>query len=247
MQDRSCADYTALILYTLYLILYTYELRRRISRRGSEQSLEALLEKLEKEKVIARGSPDLFSRSYRRFGVDEAQELRARARSKPVAGAHRVFLLFVPAITTEAQNALLKTLEEPVAGALFFLIVPSPEMLLTTIRSRVQHLSLGSEGAGQVQTLVNTDDFLAASPDKRLTMLKPLYEHDDPPAGGEGRDIGAVIAFLQSLETYFVKEKRSTSVTEGIRAIYRARKYATDKGSLLKALLEQVALLAPRM
>jgi hypothetical protein len=74
-------------------------------------------------------------------------------------------------------------------------------------------------------------------------MLKPLYEHDED----EGRDIGAVIAFLQSLERRFAKEKLSAEKTAGIHAIYLARKYATDKGSLLKALLEQVALLTPRL
>ena len=43
------------------------------------------------------------------------------------------------------------------------------------------------------------------------------------------------------------KEKMSPYTTASIHAIYRARKYATDKGSLLKALLEQVALLAPKL
>lgn len=220
--------------------------------RGGEESLEALLDKLEKEKVIEHGNPDLFAKAYRKFGVDEAEELRARARSRPVGGVHRVFVLFVPSITTEAQNALLKTLEEPAANALFFLIVPSPEMLLSTIRSRVQmlELSLGKEAEG----LVDVDAFLKAAADKRLTMLKPLYDHPvrEPGASNgagdyEGRDIGAVIAFLQSLEKRFAKEKLSENTAAGIHAIYRARKYATDKGSLLKALLEQVALLAPKI
>jgi len=211
--------------------------------RGSADSLDTLLDRLGKEKVIARGSPDLYARAYRKFGVDEAEDLRARARSKPVADAHRVFALFVPSMTTEAQNALLKTLEEPAANALFFLIVPSPEMMLPTIRSRVQTLEIQADMSRRRLDVVDADDFLAASSDKRLTMLKPLYEHDED----EGRDIGAVIAFLQSLESRFAKEQLSLSSTAGIHAIYRARKYATDKGSLLKALLEQVALLTPKM
>ena len=209
--------------------------------RGNEQALTVVLEKLEKEQVIARGSPDLFLRAYRRFGVEDAEELRARARTKPVTGAHRVFALFVPAITTEAQNALLKTLEEPSADALFFFVVPSPETLLATVRSRVQTLTLVEKRHREIP--LDIDDFLAASSEKRLTMLKPLYEHDED----EGRDMGNVIAFLQSLEEKFAKEKLTPATEQGIHAIYRARKYAGDKGSLLKALLEQVALLAPRL
>ncbi len=212
--------------------------------RGSTESLETLLDKLEKEKVIARNSPDLFRKSYRAFGVEEAEDLRSRARSKPISGAHRVFALFVPSMTTEAQNALLKTLEEPSAGALFFLIVPSPETLLPTIRSRVQTLNLETDTSRRrLDMVVDTDDFLAASAEKRLTLLKPLYEHDED----EGRDIGVVLAFLQSLEERFAKEKMTPERDAGVHAIYRARKYATDKGSLLKALLEQVALLASKL
>ena len=208
--------------------------------RGGAQSLELLLDRLEKEKVTERGSADLYVRAYRKFGVDDAEDIRARARTKPVSGAHRVFALFVPSMTTEAQNALLKTLEEPTADALFFLIVPSPEMMLATIRSRVQTFELTSSAH---EGIVNIDEFLAASTETRLTMLKPLYETDED----EGRDIGSVIAFLHALEQRFAHEKLSAKKTTGIHAIYRARKYATDKGSLLKALLEQVALLAPRL
>lgn len=207
--------------------------------RGGEHALESIIAKLEKEKMLSRTSPDVFFRSYRSFGVADAEELRSRVRSKPVRDEQRVFILFVPSMTTEAQNSLLKTLEEPAAGAVFFLITPAPEMLLPTIRSRVQTLHVESR---EGDALVDAGDFLASSPEKRITMLKPLYDHED-----EGRDIGAVIAFLQSLERRFAKAKKNSEVTAGIHAIYRARKYATDKGSLLKALLEQVALLAPKL
>lgn len=211
--------------------------------RGSEATLDALIDRLGKERIIERGSPDLFSRSYRSFGVDDAEELRGRGRAKPVSAARRVFIIQTPSMTTEAQNALLKTLEEPSADALFFLIVPAPETLLATIRSRVQHLSLRNEGVEHVQLSVDPDELLTASPEERITMLKPLYEHDED----SGRDIGPVIAFLGALEHRFAGAQATPERTAALHAIYRARKYVTDKGSLLKILLEQVALLVPKM
>lgn len=213
--------------------------------RGGEAALEALLDMLEKEHVIVRGSPDLFARAYRKFGVDEAEELRGRARSKPLQNDSRVFAFFVPTMTTEAQNSLLKTLEEPAADALFFIITPSPETLLPTIRSRVQTLEIPTDMSRRRLDLdmLDAGDFLAAPAQERLDMLKPLYEHDED----EGRDMAGVIAFLQALEEKFANAKRTPENDEGIRALYRARKYAGDKGSLLKSLLEQVALLAPKI
>lgn len=212
--------------------------------RGGIATLGALLDRFEKEKVIERNSPDLFAKSYRSFGVDDAEELRTRARTKPVAGTQRVFAIFFPTMTSEAQNSLLKTLEEPVANAAFFLIIPAPETMLATIRSRAQTLVVDAEESAGI---VDVDDFLAAPAAKRIELLKPLYDDD------EGRDMAGVLAFLGGLEMKFAKGlpaqagKASSERDAGIRAIYRARKYAGDKGSLLKSLLEQVALLAPRL
>jgi len=207
--------------------------------RGGEHTLEALVVRLELEKVTERSSPDLFQKSYRSFGVADAEDLRGRVRMRPVRDEQRIFALFVPILTTEAQNALLKTLEEPAAGAVLFLVTPSPETLLATIRSRVQMLHVE---ARRGDSRVDIDAFLAASPDKRLLMLKSLYEHED-----DGRDIGGVIAFLQALEYRLAGLIENAGARTGLRAVYRARKYCTDKGSLLKSLLEQVALLAPTL
>jgi hypothetical protein len=69
-------------------------------------------------------------------------------------------------------------------------------------------------------------------------MLKPLLEKNDD----DRRDIGAIITFLSSLERMLADMPHAR---EGIDAVYRTRKYAGDKGSLLKPLLEHVALLCP--
>jgi DNA polymerase III delta prime subunit len=205
---------------------------------GSSETLDALVDLLSKEGVVERGSPDLFLRAYRSFGVDDARDIRDRAQRKAVTRDGRIFALFAPGMTAEAQNALLKIVEEPPAGAIFFLVVPSPQTLLPTLRSRMQTMRVGTKA-------VNTDaeSFLAATPPKRLEMLKVIYEHDDD----EGRDMAKVLAFLEGLEACYAKEKPTPSRQEGLLAIYRARKYASDKGSLLKPLLEQIALLTPRI
>ncbi len=75
-------------------------------------------------------------------------------------------------------------------------------------------------------------------------MMKPLLEKNDD----DRRDIAGVIMFLSSLERMLgsASAKRAAG-HEGLDAVYRARKYAGDKGSLLKPLLEQVALLCPQL
>ena len=47
------------------------------------------------------------------------------------------------ALNAEAQNALLKTLEEPPAASSFVLVTSRPDMLLPTVLSRCQRLRFG--------------------------------------------------------------------------------------------------------
>src|SRR3989338_1410681 len=206
---------------------------------GDALMIRGVLSLLEKEGVKTGGNPDIYVREYRAFGINEARELRERASSRAVSSARRMFIIATPGMTNEAQNALLKTLEEPPADAMFFFIVPAPEMLLSTLRSRAQTLVLASD---VVDGLVNTEQFLASSPQKRLAMLKPLLEKDED----DKRDMGAIIAFLSSLERQCEKRPEAMPAgRQGRESIYRARKYIGDKGALIKPLLEQVALLIP--
>ena len=202
---------------------------------GTAASLPVLLAVLKKSGIETEGNPDLYVRTYTHFGIDEARDLQARATTRGLQGP-RIFVLAMPGMTNEAQNALLKTIEEPPAGAQFFFIVPAPDMLLPTVRSRSQVIAL--EG-GALQGSVDAKAFLKAVPAKRLDMLKALLEKDDD----DRRDLGSVITFLSSLER-ILSEVRPLP-KEGIEAVYRARAFAGDKGALVKPLLESVALLVP--
>ena len=213
---------------------------------GNAGAVAPLLLLLQLEGIQTSRNSDIYIRESSSFGIDEARELRSRASLRALNG-RRVFIVVAAAMTTEAQNALLKTIEEAVGNTLFFFIVPAPHMLLPTIRSRAQILDLGrSVHVG----LVDPKKFLNADPAQRLLLLKPLLEKGDTEGGR--RDIGAVITFLSSLESTMehVQAREiglGSTRGEGLEAIYRARKYIGDKGALMKPLLEQVALLLPKM
>jgi DNA polymerase-3 subunit gamma/tau len=72
-------------------------------------------------------------------GIDEVRELRERIRFSPSQGKYKVFVIDeAHQLTKEAFNALLKTLEEPPAHAIFVLATTEPHKMLPTILSRVQ-------------------------------------------------------------------------------------------------------------
>ena len=73
-------------------------------------------------------------------GIDQVRELREMVRYAPAGGRHKVVILDeAHMLTTEASNALLKTLEEPPEKVVFVMATTEPEELQETIRSRAQH------------------------------------------------------------------------------------------------------------
>jgi DNA polymerase III subunit gamma/tau len=75
-------------------------------------------------------------------GIDEIRELRETVRYLPARDRYRVFIIDeVHMLTTEAFNALLKTLEEPPPRSLFILATTEPHKLPATIQSRCQHFA----------------------------------------------------------------------------------------------------------
>ena len=73
-------------------------------------------------------------------GIDQIRELREMVRYAPAASRSKVVLLDeAHMLTSEASNALLKTLEEPPDRVIFVMATTEPENLADTIRSRSQH------------------------------------------------------------------------------------------------------------
>ncbi len=72
-------------------------------------------------------------------GIDNIRELRETARYRPAKGRYKVYIIDeVHMLTTEAFNALLKTLEEPPAHVIFIFATTEPHKIPATILSRCQ-------------------------------------------------------------------------------------------------------------
>jgi len=72
-------------------------------------------------------------------GIDDARALRDKITSAPSMGRYKVYIIDeVHMLTTEAFNALLKTLEEPPSHAIFILATTEAHKLPDTIVSRTQ-------------------------------------------------------------------------------------------------------------
>lgn len=83
--------------------------------------------------------------------IDEIRELRDKVYIAPTSGKYKVYIIDeVHMLTREAFNALLKTLEEPPAHAVFILATTESHKLPETIISRTQHFTFRPVEESQV-------------------------------------------------------------------------------------------------
>jgi DNA polymerase-3 subunit gamma/tau len=75
-------------------------------------------------------------------GIDEIRDLKEKIRLSPISSIKKVYIIDeVHMLTTEAFNALLKTLEEPPEHAMFILCTTESQKVPSTILSRCFHIS----------------------------------------------------------------------------------------------------------
>ncbi len=92
------------------------------------------------QRIAAGNSMDVFEiDAASNRGIDEIKALRDQLAFTPVESRYKIYIIDeVHMLTTEAFNALLKTLEEPPAHIIFILATTDPQNIPATIHSRCQ-------------------------------------------------------------------------------------------------------------
>jgi DNA polymerase-3 subunit delta' len=111
---------------------------------------------------IARGvHPDVIIVEPGELGsikVEQIRDVIDRAGYRPFEGRRRVVVIDeADAMAPFAQNALLKTLEEPPPASVFVLVSATPDSLFPTVLSRCQRLRFGELSADDVAQALMRD------------------------------------------------------------------------------------------
>lgn len=179
-----------------------------------------------------------FNYEYDQFQVDDSRALTMQAQIKTPEGKKMVFLIFANSINQQAQNALLKMLEEPSARTYFFIVLPRVDGLLPTFLSRAVTVRRSgiippSERLEQIEKMSVGDrlDFV----DKLVKSIKDEKE-DKIEARALVQDLIAGLRLK-------LEEKPDTEKTEKIKTLSKIEDYLGDSGSSTKILLERAVLL----
>jgi DNA polymerase-3 subunit delta' len=90
--------------------------------------------------------------------LEQVREISERIIYRPFEGRRRVTIINdADTLMAAAQNALLKTLEEPPSSSVFILVTSRPDALLPTVRSRCSQVRFGRLSAADVAIALERD------------------------------------------------------------------------------------------
>lgn len=182
---------------------------------------EFVLSLFEANGIKLTGSPDFFLFTESLLGIDEARRIAEQAIRRAFTGK-KVFFLAPDKITLEAQNALLKTFEEPIADTHFFLVVREENLVIPTLRSRMQKINVQHSVFNK-----RAGEFLKLGIKDRFNFVKKFVD-------GEQN----LSAFLDELLLVLRKNQE----TEKVEKVYKVRLVSDDRGASSRLILEHLSL-----
>lgn len=209
---------------------------------GDRQEHARELESYFKKKEITTDqNPDVFLFEKNQFGIGEVRTITSIVSKTNTRLPNKYITISTDAFTVEAQNALLKTIEEPDSPTVFFILVPESSFILETILSRVQVV--------HTETQNNHDDllinFLKSEFTDRMDLLNIFYVEQD----GEKKSTlqkGRLSLFLNELEKHLALLVSSKTISSDVFMDYiDITQYVLDRSSSGKQILEYISMRVP--
>lgn len=142
---------------------------------------EEVWAQLGKELGVAGFSVFLIDRE--RLAIEDSRGIRNQCQSTNLQGGQIAIVLKVGSATIEAQNALLKTLEEPSQNCVFFLLAENEDFFLPTVCSRCQILNWRNELVGKAvnhEELKIVENFHLADLTAKYKIIEKYVEPGTP-------------------------------------------------------------------
>ena len=190
----------------------------------AESYLRSLCDSLD---IKLTNNPDFFAFRTETFGIDEARKLRLLSTRKSIT-SRKIFLITPMRLTLEAQNALLKTFEDPSPDTLFFLAVREEGLVVSTLRSRMQAIRIHGNNASMS---AEAEKFLSLSIKNRLLFAKSFADEEKN-----------LSVFLDDL--LCLLRKRS-GMQKSLEKVYNIKRSIGDSITIPRLVLEHLSLVLP--
>jgi DNA polymerase-3 subunit delta' len=169
--------------------------------------------------------------------IEQVRDLIERLGTRPIRAPRRAALIDdAETLNLPAQNALLKTLEEPPGRTIIFVISDSERALLDTLRSRMRPVRFGPLETAEIAPVLAAREGIDAGRAQALATLArgsmgracALVEGDEPPLGELLEALGRARSF------------DFADIHKLAQDLFSAREQAADNFELLARALEEM-------
>lgn len=171
--------------------------------------------------------------------IEDIREMIRFTGTAAIKGGKRIVLIHdADTMTPQAQNALLKTLEEPPADTFFFLVTSHPESLLNTVVSRCSRLHLHSWTYDYILNVLKNRNV----PKEKAEASAELSDGSVGRAIQISEDEDYWTLRKEVMQAFFFNTRRSDILT--ISGRWKTRKNEADKIlSILESIVGQMIML----
>lgn len=204
----------------------------------SAETYGKVIERILGEHNLKKDHPDVLWIEEEKLGVEQAKKIRGFLSIKPYSAKGRVVVvLHADNFTLDAQNSLLKTLEEPPTNAIIILAAGSDKSFLPTVLSRVEIVYLRhttsdirlQSNANGLKT-ENIKELFQASLEERFEFIEKLEDKEQ---------------FFQQLLTFFHTQlPKNPAYLPFTKELLKAEAWKEANGNL-RAILEYLMLNLP--
>src|SRR3990167_3887025 len=209
------------------------------TEKNRASHVRKMLENLAMEE--SENNPDLHivnpEEGKQSIGIAQARESTKFLQERPFSHKHKVVIVNkAELLTVQAQNALLKTLEEPPSYATIILNVKTENSLLATVVSRCRRVRVDESG-GDKEAVIDEIDLAEASAILKMSIGERL----DWAAEYSKEERGVVI---QTMEEWVSELRENLNLTNGknIEIILNVKKDLEKTNVSLKLALEFLML-----
>lgn len=202
-----------------------------------------LREFLESRGEVNKNSPDVMLSIFDSFAIQDSHDIKEWYVNKPTDGKKKVCIIGAKFINREAEQSLLKIIEEPTPDSHFFIVVPDASLLLGTILSRTHLVKInGNDNLDEDQMALK---FLNSTPAVRIeNVAEIIKEFKDSESSGGLRH--RAISLINGLERIVYKKWKSDVDNENLKftlnELKNCRNFLSTPGASVKMILEHIAL-----
>lgn len=208
-----------------------------------DTAVKDLLSFLEARGDIETGSPDTLCQVYESFTMNDSEQIKDWHSKSGITEGKRICIIATKFINREAEQTLLKIIEEPRENTHFFIIIPDSSVLLPTIISRVHVIK--TEQQIDKDIIKEVLSFLSSSPKVRIDIVALIIKNNkDEENSGQLRYYAT--SFVNEIENIFYqkfkKDKNDKNTIFILEELQKARGYLSTPGASVKMILEHLAL-----